>query len=341
MSLLERLKGAGAIKATTLDKSKIFNDKDMIQTDVPIINVALSGALDGGMTSGLIVISAESKRFKSYLGLLMMRAYLNKYPDAVALFFDSEFGLPISSLAAIGIDPARVIHIPIENIEQLKFDAAKRLNEISRGDKVFLFVDSIGMLASKRESENALAEKDAEDMTRAKQLKSFFRIVNPHFAIKDITGVVINSVYKEMSLYPKDIVAGGQGITLACNSSIIITKSQEKDDEGLKGWHFTMNIEKSRFVKEKAKLTFLVTYDGGISRWSGLMDEALDSGHCTKPKNGWYMRKGDEKNYRLADTNNKDFWLPILKDKEFQDFVKNKYQLSEKSMFKTEDYDVK
>jgi RecA/RadA recombinase len=339
MSLLEKLRAAGSVKSETLDNSSLFNEKESIPTDIPIINVALSGKIDGGITSGLGVIAGESKRFKSLLGLIQMKFYLEKYPDAVGLFYDSEFGVTKEYVTALGIDSSRIIHIPIEHIEQLKFDIAKRLDEIKRGDKVFVFVDSIGLLASKKEAEDALAGKDATDMTRAKQLKSVFRIIVPHFTTKDICGVIINHVYKEQgSMYPKDIVSGGQGVMLASNWVWIIGKSQEKDEEGIKGWNFTINVEKSRFVKEKAKLSFLVTYEGGLNRWSGLMDEALDSGHCIKPKNGWYQRAGEEKNYRLADTDNREFWLPILKKADFQDFIMKKYQLSKNTLFNTKDF---
>ena len=339
MSLLEKLKASGSIKAATLNESNLFNDKEFISTDIPIINVALSGMVDGGITSGLGVIAGESKRFKSLLGLIQMKFYLEKYDDAVGLFYDSEFGVTQEYVKALGIDSSKIIHIPIENIEQLKFDISKRLDTIARGDKVFVFVDSIGLLASKKEAEDAIAGKDTVDMTRPKQIKSVFRIITPHFTTKDICGVIVNHVYKEQgAMYPKDIVSGGQSVMLASNWVWIIGKSQEKDDGELKGWNFTINIEKSRFVKEKAKLTFLVTYDGGLNRWSGLMDEALDSGHCTKPKAGWYQRKGEDKNYRLADTDNKDFWLPILRDATFREFVKNKYQLSKNTLFSEADF---
>lgn len=338
-TLLERLKSSGSIKATTIDKSSLFNDKDMVQTEVPIINVALSGKLDGGMTSGLGIIAGESKRFKSLLGLIQMKAYLDKYEDGVGLFYDSEFGVTPEYVSAIGIDASRIIHIPIEHIEQLKFDIAKRLDDISRGDKVFLFVDSIGLLASKKEVEDALNGKDAADMTRAKQIKSLMRIITPHFTTKDICGVIINHVYKEQgAMYPKDIVTGGQGVMLAANYVWIIGKSQEKDGTDVVGWNFTINVEKSRFVKEKSKLTFTVTYSGGLNRWSGLMDEALESGHCIKPSQGWYSKPGDDKKYRLSDTETKDFWIPILMDKSFREFIKNKYQLSVRTLFNEADY---
>ena len=92
--LLEKMKKSGSIKnSSILSQSMFFNKKDMVPTDVPIINVALSGSLNGGLTSGLTFIAGESKHFKSLLGLIMVSAYMKKYPDSVCLFYDSEFGI--------------------------------------------------------------------------------------------------------------------------------------------------------------------------------------------------------------------------------------------------------
>jgi len=54
-----------------------------------------------------------------------------------------------------GIDPTRVIHIPIEHIEMLKFDMVKTLKEIDRKDKVIMMIDSIGNTASLKELDDA------------------------------------------------------------------------------------------------------------------------------------------------------------------------------------------
>ena len=123
MSLLEKLKAAGSIKnAEIISESAFFNKKEFVSTDVPIINVAFSGALDGGIVPGLTVVAGESKSFKTLLCLYAMKAYLKKYEDAVALVYDSEFGITPEYLKTHGIDTTRVIHIPIEHIEQLKFE---------------------------------------------------------------------------------------------------------------------------------------------------------------------------------------------------------------------------
>jgi RecA/RadA recombinase len=345
--LLKRLKGAGSIKQTeVLSQSAFFNKKDHIPTDIPIINAALSGRLNGGLTSGLSFLAGPSKHFKSLLGLVLVKAYMNKYPGAICLFYDSEFGITPEYISANGIDADRVLHIPIEHLEQLKFDISKRLEEIKRGDKVVIFIDSAGNLASKKEVEDALDGKSVADMSRARVMKSLWRIVTPNLTTKDIPCIVVNHTYQTMEMYSKAVMSGGTGGMYSANQVFIIGKAQEKNGTDLVGWNFTINIEKSRFVKEKSKFTFLVTYKGGISRWSGLLDLALESGHVIKPSNGWYQKIGPEtgeildKKYRAAETDSADFWLPILKDMSFNDFVEKKFAASGGTLLSDEEIDA-
>ena len=210
MSLKERLIKNSTVKETsTLSNSKIFGKKDMITTPVPMINVALSGPIDGGFTPGLTMISGPSKHFKTGFTLLMVKSFLNKYPEGVVLFYDSEFGSPQDYFGSFEIDTDSVIHTPITDVEQLKFDVMKQLNELQREDQIMIVIDSIGNLASKKEVDDALNEKSVADMSRAKQLKSLFRMITPHLSLKDIPMCVINHTYKEIGLFPKDIVSGG------------------------------------------------------------------------------------------------------------------------------------
>jgi RecA/RadA recombinase len=333
MSLLEKLKKNTTIKETaTLSESKFFNKKDMIQTPVPILNVALSGSMSGGLTPGLTVFAGPSKHFKTAFALMLAKSYLDKYDDSVVLFYDSEFGSPQSYFDSFGIDTSRVIHTPITDIEQLKHDAMAQLSNINRGDHIIIIVDSVGNLASKKEVEDAIEGKSVADMSRAKQMKSLFRMITPHLTIKDIPMVVVNHTYKEIGLYPKDVVSGGTGVYYSADNIFIIGRQQEKDGTDLTGYNFIINVEKSRYVREKSKLAVEVSFEGGISKWSGLLDIALEGGFVTKPSNGWYSRAGEDKKYRLADTSNKDFWLPIVSSKQFNDYVESKYKVSSNSI---------
>ena len=338
-ALLEKLKKNSTIKETNiLADSVLFSKKDMIPTKIPAINVALSGRLDGGMTPGLTVWAGPSKHFKTAFTLLMAKSYMDKYPDAALLFYDSEFGTPQSYFDSFGIDTSRVMHTPITDIEQIKFDVMQQMNELKRGDKVIIVVDSIGNLASKKEVEDALDGKSVGDMTRAKQLKSFFRMVTPHLTLKDIPMIVVNHIYMEQGMFPKAIVSGGTGIYYSAQNIYIVGRQQDKDGTDLVGYNFIINVEKSRYVREKSKIPVTVSFDGGISTWSGLLDMATESGHVVKPSNGWYSRVNtttgevEEKKFRIKDTDSKEFWLPVLGDPTFQDWIKQNYQIANGSI---------
>ena len=334
MSILDKIKKNSSIKESAiLSKSKFFTDKDMIPTSVPIINVALSGRLDGGLTPGLTMWAGPSKHFKTAFSLLMAKSYLEKYEDAALLFYDSEFGTPQSYFDSFGIDTNRVLHTPLTDIEQLKFDIMQQLTNLERGDRLIIVIDSIGNLASKKEVEDALEGKSVADMSRAKQVKSLFRMVTPHLTMKDVPMIVVNHTYKEIGMFPKDIVGGGTGSYYSADNIFIIGRQQEKEGTEVVGYNFIINVEKSRYVKEKSKIPVSVSFDGGISRWSGLLDIALDGGFVIKPSNGWYSKVDDDgviqdKKYRIKETDTSDFWMSILKNKKFQNYVKDRYQIA-------------
>ena len=210
MSLRDRLIKNSTIKDTSiLETSKFFNKKDMIKTSIPAINIAYSGTLDGGLTPGLTQWAGPSRHFKTLFSLLSAKAYLDKYEDAVLLFYDSEFGTPKSYFGAVGIDESRTIHTPLVNIEEMKFDVMTQLDQVVRGDHLIIVIDSIGNMASKKEVDDALDGKSVADMTRAKQLKSFFRMVTPHLNLKDIPMICVNHVYMTQEMFSKPIVSGG------------------------------------------------------------------------------------------------------------------------------------
>ena len=344
MSILQKIRKNSTIKdSAILAESKFFLAKDMIPTSIPIINVALSGRLDGGLTPGLTMWAGPSKHFKTAFSLLMAKSYLDKYPDAALLFYDSEFGTPQAYFKSFGIDTERVLHTPITDVEQLKFDIMQQMTNIERGDHVIVVIDSIGNLASKKEVDDALDGKSVADMSRAKQMKSLFRMVTPHLTMKDIPMVVVNHTYKEIGMFPKDIVGGGTGSYYSADNIFILGRQQEKEGTEIVGYNFIINVEKSRYVKEKSKIPVSVSYDGGISTWSGLLDVALESGHVIKPSNGWYSKvdketgEVEDKKYRLKELDSREFWMPIVTSKSFNDFISKKYQVSYNSIIKDED----
>lgn len=330
MSLIEKLKKNSTIaESAILEDSRFFGRKDLVPTPIPIFNVLQSGDPNGGFGSGTTIFAGPSKHFKTGFMLIDVAAYLNKFKDAVCLFYDSEFGTPQAYFKRNGIDPARVIHTPIKNIEELKFDIVRQIDSLEVGDKVIIAIDSLGNLASKKEIEDALDQKSVADMTRSKAIKSLFRIITPTLIIKDIPLLAVAHTYSTMEMYSRQVVSGGTGIMYSADNVYILGRQQEKDGDTISGWKFVVNVEKSRFVKEKSKLVINVRYETGPSKYSGLLELAQEFGIVTKPKNGWYTRptvKGD-KNWREDETDTDTFWDPLWKETNFAECITQKYRL--------------
>ena len=343
MSLINKLKKNSTIEHTAiLSKSTLLKEKDVIPTSVPMVNVALSGKLDGGLTPGITVLAGPSKHFKTAFALLMAASYQQKYPEAVILFYDSEFGSPQGYFETFGIDMDRVLHTPITDVEELKHDIMAQFSQLEKGDRVMIVIDSIGNLASKKEVEDAVEGKSVADMSRAKQLKSLFRMTTPHLTLKDIPMVVVNHTYKEIGMFPKDIVSGGTGIVYSADTIWIIGRQQEKTGTEISGYNFIINIEKSRFVKEKSKIPITVSFEGGIQKYSGLMDIALEGSFVVKPSNGWYAKVDQEtgeilEKQRFSDTQTRLFWEEILNSQKFQEYVRKKYEITHGSIMEQVD----
>lgn len=162
--------------------------------------------------------------------------------------------------------------------------------------------------------------------------------------IKSIKLAGTNPVYdisvKDVEHYilENGVASHNTGSYYSADNIYILGRQQEKEGQEISGYNFIINVEKSRYVKEKSKIPVSISYEDGISKWSGLMDIALELGFCTKPKMGWYSKidtetgEVEEKLYRLKDTNTKDFWEPILSFNGFREAVYNRYGISTHSI---------
>jgi len=331
-SIMDKLKKNSKLDSEVITKSKYYGKKEQSPTDVPMLNVALSGSVDGGLSPGVTILAGPSKHFKTSFSLKIASSYMKQHEDAVMLFYDSEFGSPQSYFEMFDIDMERVLHCPITNIEELKFDLTAQLENIEKGDKVIVVVDSLGNLASKKEVEDALNEKAVADMTRAKQLKSVFRIVTPHLSMKDIPFIAIAHTYDTQEMFSKKVVSGGTGLYYSADDIWILGRRQNKEGTSIVGYDFVINVEKSRYVREKSIIPISVTWEGGIDAYSGLLDVALAGQFVTKPSQGWYSKvdpetgEVEDKKYRAKELT-EEFWSDIIAHDEFKQFVEDNFKI--------------
>ena len=176
--------------------------------------------------------------------------------------------------------------------------------------------------------------KSVADMTRAKALKGLFRMITPMLTLKDVPLVAVNHTYMEQGLFPKAVVSGGTGVMYSADNVWIIGRRQDKVGTEVVGYDFVVNVEKSRFVKEKSKIPISVSWEGGIEKWSGLTEVALEMGYVIKPKNGWYQAKNPEDgselsgNVRMKDTLKKEFWDNIFENTNFASAIEERFKVA-------------
>ena len=143
-----------------------------------------------------------------------------------------------------------------------------------------------------------------------------------------------NGVIAHNSMYAKQIISGGSGIRYSANLAFIFSKAQEKDGKDLLGYNFTITVDKSRYVREKSKLTFQVLFSGGIQKYSGMLDMAIELGAVVKPTMGWYSRVNldtgeiEDKKWRAKDTGCDEFWQSVLDSSIFKKKVEERYKLT-------------
>ena len=331
--LAKRLKGTIKENKNAYMLSDYVNEGYIFTTPVPALNIASSGSLDGGVTCGGITqIVGDSKSFKTCFALLHAASYLQKYEDGMLVVFDSEGGASFDYFKTFNIPPEKVLVIPISDVEELKQQIMSILANVTRGEHVIFIIDSLGLLASRKEINDAEAGKDTVDMTRAKSFTSFWRMVTGKLKLLQLRMFAINHYYETMSLYPTKVVKGGKGGEWASDTIWFISRSKIRENNETAGFKFTITVMKSREIIEDAKIPIEVRYDGGIDVYSGLLDIARATGHIESGKKGWYTRVNveDDKSWRRAEMDS-EFWKPVLEDRSFKSAVENLYKLNNNS----------
>lgn len=157
--------------------------------------------------------------------------------------------------------------------------------------------------------------------------------------IKSIKNVGKKKVYDlsveevEHYILENGVVTHNTGIYYSASNIWILGRRQNKTGTEVTGYDFIINVEKSRYVKEKSKIPISVSWDGGVERFSGLLDVALHCGWVIKPSNGWYQRVDKPtgevigSKVREKDTLNHEFWDDMLQSVQFQDDIRAIYQI--------------
>jgi len=266
------------------DYTKLAADIDeterYVDTGSYIFNGLVSGSIFGGVSSNKITaIAGESSTGKTFFSLAVVKNFLDSDPDAYCLYFDTESAISKSLLENRGIDTTRFVVLNVVTIEQFRSKALKAvdiyLKTKTEDRKPCMFVlDSLGMLSTEKEINDALEDKQVRDMTKSQLVKGAFRMLTLKLGQANIPMIVTNHTYDVIGAYvPTKEMGGGSGLKYASSTIIYLTKKKEKDGKDVIGNLIKAKTSKSRLSKENKDVTVRLFYDDrGLDKYYGLLD---------------------------------------------------------------------
>lgn len=251
-----------------------------IDTGVYALNALISGSIYKGFPGNKVVVFAgEPSCGKTFMALSILKNFLDMNPTGQVVIFDSEGDIRKEEMQKRGLDTTRVIQLPVDTVYEFGNQIAKTIDLYEKAEKpypLFIALDSLGQLASDKESEDLLEGKQVSDMSRARTIKSVFRTITNKLNRAGVPLLVTNHVYASMSAYSGKVQAGGSGAIYASSQIISLSKSKEVDgDKNTIGGIITAKTDKSRFTREGQKISMLLYHASGLDRYFGLHHIAL------------------------------------------------------------------
>ena len=281
--LKDIIKETGNEYASLVSDGVEAGDNDsFIDTGSYIFNALLSGSLHGGLPANKITaLAGESATGKTYFLMGMVKNFLDANPDAGVVYFESESAITKQMVIDRGIDPDRMVILPVTTVQEFRTQGLKVLDRYMQQDvdvrrPMFMCLDSLGMLSTTKEVEDTSDGKETRDMTRAQVLKAAFRVLTLKLAKAKVPMVVTNHTYDVVgSMFPTKEMGGGSGLKYAASSIVYLSKKKEKDGTEVIGNIVHCKNHKSRLTVENKMVDVRLTYDKGLDRHYGLIDLAV------------------------------------------------------------------
>jgi RecA/RadA recombinase len=263
--------------AADIDETETYVD-----TGSYIFNALVSGSVFGGVSGNKITaIAGESSTGKTFFSLAVVKNFLDTNPDGYCLYFDTEAAVTKSLLESRGLDTGRIVVVNVVTIEEFRSKALKAVDlYLKKKDgerKPCMFVlDSLGMLSTEKEIEDALNEKQVRDMTKSQLVKGAFRMLTLKLGQAKIPMIVTNHTYDVVGSYiPMKEMSGGSGLKYAASTIIYLSKKKEKDGTEIVGNIIKCKTHKSRLSKENKDVEVRLYYDDrGLDKYYGLLELA-------------------------------------------------------------------
>ena len=267
--------------ASIVDEGIAAGDCDSyVDTGSYILNALCSGSIFGGLPQNKVTaLAGESSTGKTFFALSIVKNFLDQNPEGQVIYFESESAISKDMMATRNIDVKRVGLVPVTTVQEFRTQSIKVVDEFMKLKKEdrppLLFVlDSLGMLSTSKEVQDATDGKETRDMTRAQVIKSIFRILSLKLGQAGIPLIVTNHTYEVVGAYvPTKEMGGGTGLKYAASSILFLSKKKEKDGTEQVGNIIKVKAHKSRFTKENSIVETRLFFDErGLDKYYGLLE---------------------------------------------------------------------
>jgi RecA/RadA recombinase len=276
--------------------SEIDETETYVDTGSYIFNALVSGSIFGGVSGNKITaIAGETSTGKTFFSLAVVKNFLDNNPTGYCLYFDTEAAITRSLLEGRGIDTTRVVVVNVVTVEEFRGKALKAVNlylkkpEGERNPCMFV-LDSLGMLSTSKEINDALNDKEVRDMTKSQLIKGAFRMLTLKLGQANIPMIVTNHTYDVIGAYvPTKEMGGGclvAGTKIQTVKGSVPIESIQVGDKvrTMFGYSyvtdtfcfndkevFEMELEDGEIVKCSADHKFLVDTENGYE-WKKVID---------------------------------------------------------------------
>ena len=288
----------------SLETSDFALPSEFISSGNYILNATLTGSLRKGMPNNRsICLAGESGAGKTFVLLNLCKNAQDMGYHII--YYDTEGAVDRDMALKFGIDVTRFQHEPISDIDKFKtsITTVTKMMVQAKIDgaelpKIFIALDSLGMLATMKEIEDAMSGSDKADMTRAKKIRSLFRIITNDLTGCKIPFALTNHIGVNIGGYGDPVVMGG-GEGLKYSASIISCYSKAKlkedktNDKRQTGMVLTSKCWKNRFAQPH-NVKVHIDFTKGMNPYIGL-HEFMSWDNCGIERGNLFTMKQYEK----------------------------------------------
>ena len=329
--LKDIIKQTGNEYATIASEGTGGDVDNFIDTGSYSFNALLSGSIYGGLPdSRITAIAGEAATGKTFFALGIVKAFLDRDPNAGVIYFESESAVSKSMVESRGIDSKRLVVMPVSTVQEFRTQSIKVAEKYLEQDKserkpIMFVLDSLGMLSTTKEMDDTAAGKETRDMTRSQIVKSTVRVLTLKLGQAGIPMIMTNHTYDVIgSMFPQKEMGGGSGLKYAASSIIYLGKRKEKEGTEVVGNIIHCKNYKSRITKENAQIDVRLSYKHGLDRHYGLLELAEEAGIFKKVSTRIELPDGTKQFGKTINDNPETYFTKEVLD-QIDEYTKRKF----------------